>query len=515
MRYQDIQWEDEDSGFSEEEKKKKANEEVSFEELLKQDKQDDELDLRVGKQVNGVISRISPTSDTVLVELDSLHTAVMDKNQITNEAGELQYREGDPIKVYVASNTADELLVSLRMSQSKHALDDIYTAKNNQLPIKGKVTGENKGGFDVTIMGKRAFCPVSQIDSKFVANKLEYIGREFNFLVEKVEEGGRNILVSRAKLLKKEGEAKIAELEAKKDQEIILDGVVRELKDYGAFIDLGGFDGFLHVSELSYSRINRIGEFLTKGDKVRVKVIKIETAADGKKRLSLSMKAIQDDPWASIHDNLEIGKTYQGTVTRLEAFGAFVSVLPGVEGLIHVSEMSWEKRIHHASEVLKVGDIVQVRVLDIQTSPQKLSLSLKNIDEDPWHGAESKYAAGAQFTGQVQSLKGFGAFVQIAPGVVGLLPTETLKKAFGESFKKKASPPQELTVVVRDLNAADRKVLLTLPDIKDDNEDVQAYQEYMQSEREKTEKKAASNQVRGSFGDLLAKQMEKAQTKKN
>lgn len=510
MRYQDIKWEDDDSEF--ENKGEKKAEEQSFEELLKQEAakidQRDELDIRVGRQVTGVISAISPHSDNVLIELDPQHSGVMDKNQIVNEAGEMQYRVGDSIKAYVVSNSGDEIHLSLRMSQTKMALDDLRTARQNQLPVRGKVVGENKGGFEVLVMGKKAFCPVSQIDSRFVANKLEFIGKELNFLIEKIEEGGRNIVVSRSKLLRREAEEKINELEAKQEQEIILDGTVGEVRDYGAFVELGGFDGFLHVSEMSYSRVNRASEFLQKGDKIRVKVLKIETTADGKKRISLSMKAIQDDPWAKIEEELERGKSYSGRVKRLETFGAFVEVLPGIEGLIHVSEMSWEKRINHPQEILKVGDTVNVRVLDIQTAQQKLSLSLKNVEEDPWFNIEERFPVQAKVNGTVQSLKGFGAFVQLVPGVVGLLPVEILKKAYGESYKKKASPPQELGVVVRELDPAGKKILLTLPDIKDDNEDIQAYHEYMQSQDKAQKKKEQATPV-GSFGALLAKSLEK------
>ena len=172
--------------------------------------------------------------------------------------------------------------------------------------------------------------------------------------------------------------------------------------------------------------------------------------------------------------------------------------------------MSWEKRINHPQEILKVGDEVQVRVLDINDAQNKLSLSLKNVDEDPWRLAEERYAVGTQVTGTVQSLKGFGAFVQLAPGVVGLLPTEILKKAYGESFKKKASPPQEITVVVRELQLADKKILFSLPNIENDDDDIQAYHEYMQNQDDKVEKQKQQNTPRGTFGALLAQSLEKA-----
>ncbi|MCX6131710.1 MAG: S1 RNA-binding domain-containing protein, partial [Proteobacteria bacterium] len=280
MRYQDIKWEDEDSGLNQDglSNSKKMVEEISFADLLQQDKVPD-IEIRRGSQVNGVISVISAKSDNVLVELDAHHTGVMDKNQLFNDKGEQQYQVGDKITAYVSNVAGDEIHLSLRLASGKQSFEDLLNARNMQLPVRGKVTGENKGGFEVTLMGKRAFCPVSQIDTRFISNKLEFIGREFNFLIEKVEEGGRNIVVSRAKLLRQEAELKIAELIERKDQEIILDGTVTELRDYGAFVDLGGFDGFLHVSEMSYARVNRASDFLQKGDQIRVKVLKIELTA--------------------------------------------------------------------------------------------------------------------------------------------------------------------------------------------------------------------------------------------
>ncbi|HYX37430.1 MAG TPA: S1 RNA-binding domain-containing protein [Oligoflexus sp.] len=511
MRYQDIKWEDESDLEGESQKTgQKQVEELSFAELLQQESVPD-VEIRRGSQVSGVISAISATSDNVLVELDAVHTGVMDKNQIYNEKGEQQYHIGDRITAYVVAYTQDEIQLSLRLSASKQSMEDLHNALHMQLPVRGKVTGENKGGFEITLMGKRCFCPVSQIDTRFVTNKTEFMGREFNFLIEKIEEGGRNIVVSRSKLLRKEAELKIAELEERKnqDQDIILDGIVTELRDYGAFIDLGGFDGFLHVSEMSYARVNRASDFLQKGDQVRVKLLKIETTNDGKRRISVSMKAIQEDPWATIGNRYETGKSYSGTVTRLETFGAFVSLEPGVEGLVHISEMSWEKRIHHPNEILKVGDKVDVRVVDIQNESQKLSLSLKNIEADPWASITDKFPVGAKVKGTVESLKGFGAFVQLVPGVTGLVPTEILKKAHGESYKKKASPPQELEVVIREFNIAERKILLSLPEIKDDSDDIQAYHEYMQSQQDKDKvKKETSKAPRGSFGDILAASLE-------
>ena len=446
------------------------------------------------------------------MELDPLHTAVIDKQELINEEGELTFQSGDKISAYVVSRQGGEILLSTSMSQSNQSLDDLKMAAQSQLPVKGKVTGENKGGFDVTIMGKNCFCPVSQIDTRFVQNKSEFIGKEYEFLVEKVAEGGRNIVVSRAKLLRMAAEEKIKALEERLDEDVILDGVVTELRDYGAFVDLGGLDGFLHVSEMSYSRIHKANEFLDKGDKVRVKIINIETK-DGKKRIAVSMKAATEDPWVSAAEAYPEGSSFSGKVTKLESFGAFVEITPGIEGLIHVSEMSWEKRVHHPSEVLKVGDSVKVRVVKIDLQQKRLSLSLKDINEDPWVQFSSQFSAGQLTTGTVTNLKGFGAIVELIPGVTGMLPMQILKKAFGESFRKEASPPKQLEVTIKDIQDDDRKVLLGLPNLDDDEDQDASFREYLarkDADKASTKDKAASQ---GTFGALLAAQLEKKNKK--
>ena len=336
-------------------------------------------------------------------------------------------------------------------------------------------------------------------------SKAEYLGKEFRFLIEKVEEGGRNIVVSRAKLLRQEAQEKIAELEEKLDDELILDGTVSELRDYGAFVDIGGLDGFLHVSEMSYSRVNKASDFLTKGDNIRVKVLKVETV-DNKKRISLSMKAAQDDPWATINEDFQEGASYKGRVNKIESFGAFVELGSGVEGLIHISEMSWEKRVHNPSDILSIGDHVNVRLLKIDASSKRISLSLKHVEDDPWNKAQDLLRVDQTLVAKVISLKGYGAILELSDGVTGLLPMGTLKKAFGESYRKEASPPKELTVLIKNVDLDEKKVLLSLPNIEDDEDNSQDYKEYIQ----KKEAEAKSEPTaQGTFGALLAAKLKR------
>ena len=497
MRYDEIKWEDEDTEVEE----KKSSDEVSFEELLAAEGVEDSLDLFVGMQVTGTIISIG---SNVLVELDAQHTGVLDLADIEEEDGSKKYLVGDKVTAYVANVAGSEVQLSTSLSSSQQSEQDFAMARENGLPLKGKVTGENKGGFDVTILGKKCFCPVSQIDSRFVENKAEYIGKEFNFLVTKYSEGGRNILVSRSALLKREAELKIAELEDKLSEDLILSGTIKEIKDFGAFVDLGGIDGFLHISEMSYSRINKASDFLEKGETVRVKVLSVEEVK-GRKRISLSMKAAQDDPWANISETVKEGQSFKGKVMRLESFGAFVEILPGIEGLIHVSEMSWEKRVHHPSDILNPGDEVNVRVLDVNSATQRISLSLKDQNDDPWLKASNDFAAGKLVEGKVISLKDFGAIVELAPGVTGLLPKTTLKLAYGESFKKHASPPKMIEVKVENLNLSDKKVLLGLPGVEVEDSSENDFKDYQKAQQSKKKDDKAT----GTFGALLAAKLKK------
>ena len=516
MKYDEIKWEDDDNELEwQADKKSRAQKQMQeaedFASMLSHESPSRQR-IVVGETVTGPILSINPSSQTVLVELDAQNTGVLDYRDIFSEGGEQRYFAGDSITAYVVSRRGGEVILSLSLSQSKRGAQDLQMAHENQVPVKGKVTGENPGGFDVTIFGKRCFCPASQMDLRFVQNKADYIGKDFDFLIDQFEEGGRNIVVSRAKLLKRQAAEKIEQLEANLNNDPILTGVVQEVRDYGAFVDIGGMDGFLHISEMSYARLSRASDFVAKGDQVKVKVIKIEDTGD-KKRISLSMKAIDDDPWLTASERYKDEGSYSGKVTRLEPYGAFVELEPGIEGLVHISEMSWGKRIHHPGDVLKVGDQVSVRVLSLDNSAKKISLSLKNIEDDPWLQVERELTPGTTHTGVVESLKGFGAIVQLNDGLVsGLLPMTTLKKAFGESYRKQASPPKELQVTIRTVDSAERKILLGLPDIEEEGQEADDFREYLARKKEKTASPKPSE--RGSFGDLLAKSLESAKKDK-
>jgi small subunit ribosomal protein S1 len=440
-------------------------------------------------------------------------TGVIEKIELLDENGQLKYKVGDVLEAYVVARRGGEVQLSNQMSQSLKSADDLERAQAQGIPLRGRVVKAVKGGFEVTVLGKTAFCPVSQIDTRFTADEgAEHLGKEYEFLVEKVEERGRNIVVSRAALLRVQAERRTKELMASLTPETVLPGTVTELRDFGAFVDIGGVEGLVHISALSHGRVAHPSEVVKQGDKVQVKVLKVERDEKGRPKISLSMKAATQDPWDRINDLVEGGKVYAGRVVNLMPFGAFVEVVSGVEGLLHISELSWTKRVHHPSEVLKIGDTVNVAVKDIDTVKKRLSLTMKQPEDDPWYAVATKFPVGEVRQGKVEKLKPFGAIVELAAGVTALLPLAVLKRKFGEAYRHATSPGKDLEVRVVNVDTEQRKILLTLADIEEEDSDRKNYEEYLVAERAAKEAAAQQNEAPvgeriGSFGALLSSKL--------
>lgn len=499
-KFNDFQWEDEETTTTSQPQAAASDDE--FEALLA-----NEAVQRVavynGAQVEGTILSLSSGSDTILVEISASQTGVMDKADLLEEDGTLKYKEGDAISAYVVS-TKQGIQLSRSLGKSHQAGKDLELAQANRVPVKGKVVKDVKGGFEVMILNKRAFCPVSQIDSKYVEQKADYINKDFDFIVEKVEGNGRNIVVSRTALLKEKARLRTDELKAKVGTEEILSGSVTDLRDYGALVDIGGVEGFLHVSEISYARISRPSDILSRGENIKVKLLSIDDSGD-RPRISLSMKAVDQDPWLTVRERFKESENYSGKVLSFGKHGAFVQLEPGVDGMIHLSEMSWEKRVHDPSEVLSIGAMVSVRVLSIDSDQKRISLSLKDIQDDPWQGVAEDFKPGTATEVTIERLKGFGAIATLRAGVTGLIPMKTLKAAFGEGYRKHCSPPKSLSAIVAKVELDQKKVLLTLPDVEDTAEDDTDYREFLATKKPATsEASGQKGNKRGSFGDLLA-----------
>lgn len=300
--------------------------------------------------------------------------------------------------------------------------------------VKGKVIRKIKGGLLVDI-GVPVFLPASQISIRRAGDISEYIGQELECRIIKIDEARMNIVVSRRKIIEEEREAQKKELLKVIEEGQTRDGVVKNIADFGAFVDLGGIDGLLHITDMSWGRISHPSEMLSINDKIEVKILKIDR---DKERIALGLKQKSESPWKDIENKYPIGKQVMGEVVNVMSYGAFVKLEEGVEGLVHISEMSWTRRITHPSELVKIGDQVEVVILDINKEKQEISLGMKQTESNPWDSVEERYKIGTIVTGKVRNLTNYGAFIEIEEGIDGLLHISDM------SWTKKISHPSEI-----------------------------------------------------------------------
>ena len=441
-------------------------EEMSFAELFESYDTKIGNELNQGDKVEGEI--ISIGDKRVYIDTGTKSDGVVEKIELLDEKGEFLYKIGDKVNLYVVSLSESEIILSKALSGAGKAtmLDD---ASRSGTPVEGKVTGVIKGGFNVDIMGKRAFCPVSQMDVKYVENQEEYVGQAHHFLITRFEEGGRNIVVSRRDLLNQEIKEKLKAYFEKVKQGDIVQGIVTRLMSYGAFVELiPGVEGMVHISEMSWSRIEKTEEVLQPGDMVSVKVLKIETSGKADTfKISLSMKQISSNPWDSMEGTFNTGDQVSGKVVRLTSFGAFVEIVPGVDGLVHISEMSHTRRVLKPDDVVQVGDMVQVVIKSIDMDSKRISLSIKDALGDPWTGASAKYGLGLIVEGHLEKKEKFGLFINLEPGVTGLMPSSNISNAAKASDFEKLKPGDSVQVMIQEVDEEKRRITLTSPDQKE------------------------------------------------
>jgi small subunit ribosomal protein S1 len=331
--------------------------------------------------------------------------------------------------------------------------------------VVGKVTRKIKGGLLVDI-GVPVFLPASQIDIRRVPDIADWINRDIECKIIKIDESRMNIVVSRRKLLEEQREEKKQELLTTLHEGDIVDGVVKNLADFGAFIDLGGIDGLCHITDMSWGRIGHPSEVCKINDQIKVKVLRVDPHAE---RISLGIKQLSKSPWENISDKYPVAGRFKGSVVNVLSYGAFVKLEEGVEGLVHISEMSWTKRINHPSEVVAISDEVEVVVLDVNTNKQEISLGMKQVEVNPWSLVEEKYPPGTVVEGHVRNLTNYGAFVEIEEGIDGLLHVSDL------SWTKKIAHPgeilqkgQEVKAVVLTVDQEKKRVALGIKQLDED-----------------------------------------------
>ena len=472
-----------------------ATEEPSFAELFESYDSKIGQELSDGDMVEGEIISIGETR--VYVDTGTKSDGVVEKAELIDENGEFSFKNGDIVKLYVVSSSESEVVLSKAVSGAGKA-NMLREASLRRVPVEGKVTEVIKGGFSVDVLGKRAFCPVSQMDVKYVDHQEDYVGESYHFIITRFEEGGRNIVVSRRDLLNEEMKEQQKLFFDKVKEGDIVPGVVTKLMSYGAFIELTqGVEGMAHISELSWSRIEKPEEVVQPGEKIYVKLLKIEPSRESNNiKISLSMKQTSSNPWENIENSFKTGDQITGRVVRLTSFGAFVEMSPGVDGLVHISEMSHTKRVLRPEDVVQKDEMVQVVVKSIDMDARRISLSIKDALGDPWTGVFAKYELNSIVQGILEKKEPFGLFINLEPGVTGLMPASHIKSAVNASDFEKLKPGDAVSIMIQAVDEDLKRITLAPPDQKEGD----SWKEFADSKKHKSI---------GTMGDLFREAMEK------
>ncbi len=367
---------------------------------------------------------------------------------------------GDKVEVYIENqeDKKGQLILSHRKARASRSWDRVNQALESEEIIKGYIKCRTKGGMIVDVFGIEAFLPGSQIDVKPIRDYDIFVGKTMEFKIVKINQEYRNVVVSHKALIEAELEKQRMEIISKLEKGQVLEGVVKNITNYGVFIDLGGVDGLIHITDLSWGRVSDPHEVVELDQKINVVIIDFD---EEKKRIALGLKQLTPHPWEALDPNLKVGDKIKGKVVVMADYGAFVEVAPGVEGLIHVSEMSWSQHLHSANDFMKVGDEVEAVILTLDREERKMSLGRKQLKDDPWETIETKYPVGSKHTAKVRNFTNFGVFVELEEGVDGLIHISDL------SWTKKVKHPseftkvgQELEVCVLEIDKANRRLSL-------------------------------------------------------
>ncbi len=406
-------------------------EEESFEQLFESSLRP----IQEGRVVTGTVLRADP--EFVLVDIGYKSEGRIATWEFADHAGIAHVKVGDRVDVMVDSLEGQDgvVILSKERADRLRLWNDLGTAFEEGRVVSGSVTGRVKGGLSVNLNGLKAFLPGSQVDLRPVRNLDRAIGERYDFKIIKFNQRRGNIVLSRRALLETERQSMRDETLKGLAEGQIIEGIVKNLTEYGAFIDLGGIDGLLHITDMSWGRISHPSELFHVGDQIKVKVLKFEVTSE---RVSLGIKQTQPDPWVDVGSRYPIGLRLRSKVVSLADYGAFVELEPGIEGLIHISEMSWTRRVKHPSKVVSIGDEVDVLVLDVEEESRKISLGMKQIEPNPWSLLEEKYPPGTRVTGTVRNVTNFGVFVGIEEGIDGLVHISDI------SWTAKIKDPKEI-----------------------------------------------------------------------
>ncbi len=383
-----------------------------------------DVDAAYEKTLSKVIENEVVEGEVVAVNKREVVVTIGGKSEGVIPVSEFRYdpdvKVGDKVEVFVenAEDKKGQLVLSHRKARALKSWDRVNEAFEKDEVVKGYVKTRTKGGMIVDVFGIEAFLPGSQIDIKPIRDYDQFVNQTIDFKIVKINQEFRNVVVSHKALLEAEQEAKRAELIGKLEKGQILEGVVKNITNYGVFVDLGGVDGLIHITDLSWGRINHPEEVVALDQQIKVVVLDFN---EQQKRIALGLKQLTPHPWDNLDENLKVGDKVSGKVILIADYGAFIEIEPGVEGLVHVSEMSWSPRLHSAQEFLKVGDTVETQVLSIDREARKISLGIKQLTENPWENIRAKYPVGSQHKATVRNTTNFGVFAELEDGVEGLV----------------------------------------------------------------------------------------------
>ena len=431
----------------------------------------EELDKAYDETLNKVADHQVVEGTVISIDKKEVVVNIGYKSDGIIPASEFRYNPdlkiGDKVEVYVesAEDKKGQLILSHKKARLSQSWEKVNEALEADAIIQGYIKCRTKGGMIVDVFGIEAFLPGSQIDVHPIRDYDQFVGKTMEFKVVKINQEFRNVVVSHKALIEQELEAQKKEIIGKLEKGQILEGTVKNITSYGVFVDLGGVDGLIHITDLSWGRVSDPHEVVALDDKINVVILDFD---DEKKRIALGLKQLTPHPWDALDANLKVGDHVKGKVVVIADYGAFVEIAPGVEGLIHVSEMSWSAHLHSAQDFMKVGDEVEAVILTLDREERKMSLGIKQLKEDPWETIEVKYPVGSKHTAKVRNFTNFGIFVELEEGVDGLIHISDL------SWTKKVKHPSEFTqvgaeidVVVLEIDKENRRLSLGHKQLED------------------------------------------------
>jgi small subunit ribosomal protein S1 len=436
----------------------------------------EELDKAYDETLNKVSEHQVVDGTVISVDKKEVVVNIGYKSDGIIPASEFRYnpdlKAGDTVEVYVenAEDKKGQLVLSHKKARMSKSWERVNAALDAQEVIQGYIKCRTKGGMIVDVFGIEAFLPGSQIDVHPIRDYDQFVGKTMEFKVVKINQEFRNVVVSHKALIEAELEAQKQEIISKLEKGQILEGVVKNITSYGVFVDLGGVDGLIHITDLSWGRVDDPHKVVELDQKINVVILDFD---EEKKRIALGLKQLTPHPWDALDQNLKVGDHVKGKVVVIADYGAFVEIQPGVEGLIHVSEMSWSQHLRSAQEFLKVGDEIEAVILTLDRDERKMSLGIKQLKEDPWEAIEVKYPVGSKHSAKVRNFTNFGVFVELEEGVDGLIHISDL------SWTKKVKHPSEFTqvgtmidVIVLDIDKENRRLSLGHKQLEDNPWDV-------------------------------------------